>query len=143
VGPDDIRKKVAGAPPGTTIRSQADLTEWLRRTREPADTSGLVRLTFVVDGEGHLRVADRHSEHVACAEGGPVLAAGEMAVVAEKGKLEVVEISNQSTGFCPEPESWPTVGEALDRLGLPHPGDYTHRFIFRRCPACGQRNIVK
>ena len=31
--------------------------------------------------------------------------------------LEVIEISNQSTGFCPEPESWPVVGAALDSDG--------------------------
>ena len=33
--------------------------------------------------------------------------------------------------------------EALDRLGLPHPGRFTTEVIFRRCPRCGQRNVVK
>ena len=32
---------------------------------------------------------------------------------------------------------------ALDRLGLAHPGDFTHKVIFRRCPVCGQLNIVR
>ena len=57
--------------------------------------------------------------------------------------LEVVEVSNQSTGFCPEPESWPAVAAALDGLGIRHPGRFTQEVIFRRCPACGERNVVK
>jgi hypothetical protein len=53
------------------------------------------------------------------------------------------EISNQSTGYCPDPDSWPAVAVTLDRLGLAHPGDFTDKVIFRRCPACGQLNIVR
>jgi hypothetical protein len=58
-------------------------------------------------------------------------------------RLEVVEVTNQSTGFCPEPESWSVVATALDRAGIPQPGCFTQEIIFRRCPFCGQRNIVK
>jgi hypothetical protein len=57
--------------------------------------------------------------------------------------LDLAEATNQSTGFCPEPESWPAVAAALDRIGIPHPGRFTQEVVFRRCPACGQRNIVK
>jgi hypothetical protein len=57
--------------------------------------------------------------------------------------VEVEEISNQSTGFCPEPESWPVVAAALDTLGVRHPGRFTLAVVFRRCPACGERNVVK
>jgi hypothetical protein len=28
---------------------------------------------------------------------------------------------NQSTGFCPQPESWSAVATALDRADVPHP----------------------
>jgi hypothetical protein len=52
-------------------------------------------------------------------------------------------VTNQSTGYCPEPESWPAVAAALDRIPLPHPGGFTPSFIFRRCPACVQLNVVK
>jgi hypothetical protein len=31
----------------------------------------------------------------------------------------------------------------VDRVGLAHPGDFTHKVVFRRCPACGQLNIVR
>jgi hypothetical protein len=56
---------------------------------------------------------------------------------------EVVEITNQSTGYCPEPESWPAVAASLDRAGIAHPGRFTHEVIFRRCTSCGERSIVK
>ncbi|MEU7874786.1 hypothetical protein [Dactylosporangium sp. NPDC049140] len=49
----------------------------------------------------------------------------------------------RSTGYCPDPESWPAVGEALDRIGVRHPDDFTDKVTFRRCPACGERNVVR
>ena len=55
----------------------------------------------------------------------------------------ISEMSNQSTGYCPDPDSWPAVAVALDRIGLAHLGDFTHKVVFRRCPACGQLNIVR
>lgn len=35
------------------------------------------------------------------------------------------------------------MGKALDSLSVPHPGDFTEKVLFRRCPACGERNIVR
>jgi hypothetical protein len=49
----------------------------------------------------------------------------------------------RSTGYCPDPDSWPAVSRALDRVGACHPGDFTYKVIFRRCPACGERNVVR
>jgi hypothetical protein len=95
--------------------------------------------TFVVTNDGVLRVAPRHAEHVVCAGGDEVLSAGEIRV--ERGR--VVSISNQSTGYCPEPESWPCVAAALDRAGIAHTGGFTDVMSFRKCVDCGQRNIVK
>jgi hypothetical protein len=63
---------------------------------------------------------------------------------ASAGKIIVVEeVSNLSTGYCPEPRSWYAVGEALDRIGVTHPGRFTTEVVFRRCPRCGERNVVK
>lgn len=140
VGPEDIRRKAAGSPGGTVVASAADL---LRFCRERQGEGLPLVVTFVVDAEGRLRLADRRSEHVACAEGGPVLSAGEMSLEVTKKGVEVVEVSNHSTGYCPEPESWPALRTALDALSVPHPGGFTSEVVFRRCPSCGQRNVVK
>ena len=131
VGPDHIRAAASGAP-GLAITSAAALDAWLGGQERIA--------TFVISLDGTLRVADRRSEHVACAGGEPVLAAGEMSFA--PGPI-VVGVSNLSTGYCPEPSSFPEVARALDAAGIPHPGRYGPEIIFRRCPACGERNVVK
>jgi hypothetical protein len=99
--------------------------------------------TFVVDVDGALRLAPRRSEHVALAGGQDVLAAGEMRFVVNDDGWRVAEVTNQSTGYCPDPDSWPAVATALDREGIRHPGDFTAKIVFRRCPGCGERNIVR
>ncbi len=59
------------------------------------------------------------------------------------GQYEVIEVSNQSTGFCPEPKSWASVAQALDEISLKHPGEFTLSFTFRRCVQCNLLNVVK
>jgi hypothetical protein len=140
VGPAAIRARFAGRLSGVRVASATDLFAWARcADRE----RGLVAATFVIDERGNLLLADRRSEHVACAGGGPVLSAGELFFLTAGDRIEVVEVSNQSTGYCPEPESWPAVAAALDRIGVPHPGRFTVEIVFRRCPKCGERNVVK
>ena len=102
-----------------------------------------VTFTYIVDANELLWVADRHSEHVACARGRDVLSAGEMIVEIDDGIVIVTDVTNQSTGYCPEPESWPAVAAALDKAGIPHPDGFTRAFLFRLCEGCGQTNIVK
>jgi hypothetical protein len=142
VGPDDIRESVKGAPGGTRLCRPEDLAGWLPQQAKGPEA---VIATYIVDLEGVMRVASRNSEHVACAEGRPVLAAGEIAFaqLAGQAQPEVVEVSNQSTGYCPEPSCWSAVAAALDAAQIDRPDGFTAQFIFRRCPACGQRNIVK
>src|SRR4051812_23653290 len=101
VGPADIKARVAGRPPGTPIQSAADLLAWVRHTGQRPGPDGLVAAPFVIDASAELLVADRRSEHVACAGGQPVLSAGEMFLAVEGDGVEVSEVSNQSTGFCP------------------------------------------
>jgi hypothetical protein len=79
---------------------------------------------------------------VACAAGESVLSAGEIFFDA-RPPARVTAVSNLSTGYCPEPQSWAAVATALDQLAVPHPGRFTDEFVFRRCPACGERNLVK
>jgi hypothetical protein len=143
VGPDSIRAKAIASAPGVPVDAAADLDNWVRQTGQLPNAAGSIAASFVVDQAGVLRVADRGSEHVACAGGGPVLSAGEMFLRREAQGLRVEEVTNQSTGYCPEPESWSAVAAALDRIGVPHPGRFTQEFPFRRCPACGERSVVK
>ncbi|WP_406695836.1 hypothetical protein V5E97_33050 [Singulisphaera sp. Ch08] len=126
---------------GRPIGAVEDLGRWLADNGSSLTPAGQVVATFVVGSDGRLYLADRHSEHIACSGGRPVRSAGEIFFAGDGG--EVDEVSNQSTGFCPEPESWEAVAQALDRIGIPHPGRFTAEFNFRRCPACGERNLVK
>jgi hypothetical protein len=144
VGPADIKKKVEGTSPGVVVRSPAELDGFLRAPDAALTGDGLLPLTFVVGTDGELRIADRHSEHVACAGGGEVLSAGELFIAhGADGVARVEETSNQSTGYCPEPSSWSVVASALDCAHVSHPGRFTREITFRLCPKCHQRNIVK
>jgi hypothetical protein len=140
VGPAGLKALVRPGAEGRRIRSSADFDEW---------ASGLTAeelaepFTFVVDAAGVLRLAPRRSEHVVCASGGAVLSAGEMSFREESGQWVVGEVSNQSTGYCPDVSSWPSVADALDAVEIEHPSGFTHQVVFRCCPSCRQLNIVR
>ena len=142
-GPQSIAQAVAAHPEGTPIRSVADFEQWIHHPEHQTKRSGSVAATFVITQEGVLCLADRHSEHVACAGGQAVLSAGEIFFALGKERWEVSAVSNQSTGYCPEPASWSAIAAALDQIPLPHPGAFTHVFLFRRCSSCHQLNLVK
>lgn len=95
VGLPEIAERAAGQPHGTPIRSPADVTRWVKQSDQP---HGIVIVTFVIDSEGELRIADRHSEHVACAGGRAVRSAGEMTFDVRATTTVVIVVSNQSTG---------------------------------------------
>ncbi|GHF39906.1 hypothetical protein GCM10018790_16870 [Kitasatospora xanthocidica] len=138
VGPPELRE--AGGPAGPPVRTADEFAAWAdARTAEELTEP----FTFVIDLGGALRLAPRRSEHVACAGGEPVLSAGEVGFRRSGGGWEVETVSNHSTGYCPEPTSWPAVTAALTRLGLPHPGAFTYAAVFRRCPGCGTTNLVR
>lgn len=122
------------------IGSPGDLAGWLA-TRGKDESEG--PFTFVIGVNGVLRLAPRRSERVACAGGAPVLGAGEITFLHDQGRRAVSEISNQSAGYCPDLASWPAVQAALNRAGLDHPGCFTCPIVFRRCPQCHERNVVK
>lgn len=123
------------------VKSAEDV--WLWHVSEPHHACLTVTMTFIVDMEGRLWIADRHSEHVACARGGDVLSAGEMTFMLERGHAVVSQFTNLSTGYCPEPESWRVVAEALQMIGMTAPHGFEPAYEFRRCTVCGQRNLVK
>jgi len=140
VGPVDLLALVRPDAGGQAIRSSAEFDEWVSgRTSEELGEP----FTYVVGTAGALLLAPRRSEHVVCAGGEAVSAAGEISFHRESGRWAVAEVSNQSTGYCPDVDSWPSVADALDRAGLIHPAGFTNALLFRRCPACLQLNIVR
>ncbi|MDC0717425.1 hypothetical protein [Nannocystis bainbridge] len=139
VGPPELRDRARGEP-GAVIDTAAALERWLSADSD----AGRESLTYVVDLQGRLRVAPRRSEHIDCAGGDAVLAAGELRFArGADRRLVVREVSNQSTGYCPDPDCWPAVAAALTAAGIDHPPGFTLAFVFRRCPACAQINLVK
>lgn len=140
VGPPEIRDALDGRGTGAPVRSRQELQAWLAKQEDWGD--GRITVTYVVAVEGGLRVAPQRSEHVACASGAAVLAAGELTFQLEP-RLEVVMASNLSTGYCPKPECWGAVASVLASLGVPAPTGFSTSYVFRRCPACRERNLVK
>ncbi|MGH3750846.1 MAG: hypothetical protein ACRDT8_26020, partial [Micromonosporaceae bacterium] len=102
VGPAEVAAvALSGGAPGHPIRSSADFDTWVSTIAAPDLAEPF---TYVVDVAGVLRLAPRRSEHVACAAGGEVLAAGEISFVRGPwgpSGWAVSEVSNQSTGYCP------------------------------------------
>lgn len=141
VGPADVR--AATVRPGGAGRRAGSVTEFHRWAAEQSEADLAEPFTFVVDRAANLRLAPRRSEHVSCAGGGPVLSAGEMSFGRAAGLWYVSEVSNQSTGYCPDVVSWPAVAQALGRAGLRHPPGFTHEVVFRRCPRCREHTIVR
>ncbi|MFG2732531.1 hypothetical protein [Streptomyces canus] len=125
---------------GCRISSAAEFGRWIaeRSAAELAEP-----FTSVVGLDGTLRLAPRRSEHVACAGGAMVLSAGEIGLVHEADRWAVSEVSNQSTGYCPDVTSWSEAARALDDAGLERPSGFTREAVFRRCPGCQEHNIVR
>jgi hypothetical protein len=82
-------------------------------------------------------------EHVVCAIGMPVLSAGEVTFRIDNNHIEIPYITNQSTGFCPEPRSWTAVDKALKKTDINYPNNFSVNFVFRLCTNCNTINIVK
>lgn len=135
-GPPHLLADARGAPKGTAVSSPGDAIAWV--ALHGGEDDGWA--TYVVDTAGSLLVAPRRSEHVACAGGERVLAAGEIRFDRSGA---VVEVTNLSTGYCPREDCWDAVRVALDRAGLRRPEAFAWVAVFRRCPRCRERNLVK
>ena len=143
VGPKDVAAQVDSSQRGWRVRTVADLVAWLQKPNQEWTRDGQLVVTFVVDDQSELRIADRRSEHVVCAGSGEVFAAGEMTFELVRGAVRVVEVSNQSTGYCPDLESWSAVEMVLQKVGLTAPNAFTTSCLFRKCASCLERNLVK
>ncbi len=140
VGPADLTELVSPGGAGQIVESLADFSAWA--AGKPPDEMD-EPWTFVIDLPGRLRLAPRRSEHVVCAGGERVLAAGEIGFRRTGGGWRVVHVSNQSTGYCPDLGCWNAVAAALDGVGLARPAGFTHEVVFRRCSKCAELNAVK
>ncbi len=139
VGPTDLRD-LPHAVDSVDAISVRTLDRWLAsQTRRDLEAP----FTYIITVEEILRVAPRRREHVACARSHDVLGAGEIQFEADGPDWIVTEISNQSTGYCPDVTSWAAVAAALDRAGLRHPDGFTQPIIFRACVACFAINIIR
>ncbi|MEU3821938.1 hypothetical protein AB0E74_20320 [Streptomyces sp. NPDC030392] len=140
VGPVELKAAVRPGDGGRRIGSAADFVGWLveQSAAELAEP-----FTFVVGMDGVLRLAPRRSEYVACAGGAMVLSAGEISFMREAGRWTVSEVSNHSTGYCPDVSSWAEVARALDAMEVRRPSGFTHEVVFRRCTDCQEHNIVR
>ncbi|MGK5440432.1 hypothetical protein ACSNN7_01170 [Micromonospora sp. URMC 105] len=140
VGPAEIQA-LWPTPVGLVVAdTRSSLDRWFDERRT---TASVEPATFVIDLDRTLRLAPRQSEHVACAAGQDVLAAGEITFALGDTGYFVQAVSNQSTGYCPDPDCWPAVAATLDRLCVPHPRSFTDAVTFRLCTGCGERNIVR
>ena len=145
IGPEEHITRISSSSDAERVRvySGGDVKKWISSTRQQLPSSNSITATYVVDTAGDLWISDRRTEHIFCSGGQSVSAAGEITFDLSGGQVEVVGLSNQSTGFCPEPISWGAVQKALKKASISHPDDFTEIYHFRRCSECAQINIVK
>jgi hypothetical protein len=100
VGQKDLLTQVKSELKGTCIDSILDIENWIIKTKQRPDFNSEIIVTFVIDLNFKLLINDRHSEHVVCANGEPVLAAGEITFELSKIKaLRISQITNQSINW--------------------------------------------
>lgn len=138
VGPESLAEQATASIERLQPQSEHEIRRWMLER-----AAATITLTFVVDRSGALWLSGRGTEHVACARGAPVLGAGELVLQVCKLGVDVISVTNQSTGYCPEPSCWPAVRTALERAGLQTPPSFAHEFDFRRCTTCGTINVLK
>ena len=68
-------------PVRTKLESVDVVHSWMNDHRDELDIEECIAATYVIDREGLFWIADRSSEHVACARVGEVLSAGEVFLV--------------------------------------------------------------
>lgn len=130
-------------PKRTQITHACDVQRWMREHLHEADIEGCITSTFILDLHAQLYVSHRRTEHVACARCQPVLAAGEITFLEDDAVCSIERVTNQSTGYCPDPSSWKALEPVLRAIGLSFPSYFTPAFDFRRCPKCLQLCMFK
>jgi len=145
IGTKEIYENVQARFKGTSIYHISDIDDWIKTTEQQSDDYGNIIATFVLMPDYTLRISDRHSEHVQCANRNPVLNAGEMTfAVNRQNKVQnIAQITNQSTGYCPSPTSWSKLEKALTPLNTAYPENFDPIYIFSYCVHCQCLKIIK
>ncbi|WP_009964699.1 hypothetical protein [Verrucomicrobium spinosum] len=143
VGPAAIKEKVNMAAPRHEVTTADGLMKWALDAGYFSPGTPSEVFTYTVLSGHHLFIADRHSEHIACARGAPVECAGEIAFRRSKTGLVIEEASNLSTGYCPESSAWVALDLALKAAGFPGVQGFTTAFEFRYCQRCLQTCVIK
>ena len=142
VGPKAILNRINKQFEGKTIKTPQDIIDWIQETNQKTLHEALTA-TFIINLNEELVITDRHSEHVLCAGGKAVLSAGEITFNFDEKALYIGAITNQSTGYCPKPQSWKYVNLALDKIKIEYPDYFTQAYEFRYCENCGNKNLIK
>jgi len=142
VGPTSILQKVDLSQTGSKVLLGQAVLQWIEKTKQRLLNHQLTT-TFIVNLQEELVISDRHSEHVMCAGGYRVLSAGEITFEIANKQTSVIAITNQSTGYCPEPSSWSVVARALQKANLEGPDYFTDAYEFRYCYQCQHINLIK
>ena len=126
------------------METKEDCVDFLSQVEEHVCADYRIIVSFVIDRQNRLLVSDRHAEHVACALGEAVQSAGEICFqIVNHFSLSVDWISNQSTGYCPEPSSWKSVESCMMSLEIAIPNGFRPAYQFRRCTTCDNLNLIK
>jgi hypothetical protein len=95
IGPKELLKLVSNTKRGKVISEANDVISWIKERNQELNAMNQVIATFIIDMDNRLLVADRHSEHVACAGGENILSAGEMTFELNGNNVEIVHVTNQ------------------------------------------------
>jgi hypothetical protein len=144
IGAKEILKQVDITKIGKIISSQSDVKNWIIETNQTCNVNNEIIATFVIDLCENLRINDRRSEHIVCANGENILSAGEITFQIKHNQIiSISQITNLSTGYCPSIKSWYFVEKALSKITIEFPPFFTTKFIFRICENCGDINLIK
>ena len=94
VGPHDPQQLLSRSSDRQQIMNPGDVLGWIGKTYQEIGYDHSVTATFVVDTSNQLWIADQRSEHVVCAAGQPVLAAGEITFIVQGQHVTVSEVTN-------------------------------------------------
>lgn len=142
-GPSRLVPASGARPAGVVVETALQFADLADDPSQERLGDGSVAFTYVVDQSNSLRVANRRSEHVVCAGGEPVLAAGELFVTPGRKGSWVVRASNFSNGYMPSEDSFMALKLALERARLPAPKGFDPAIAYRYCGRCMEAVIAE